>query len=131
VALEIAAWLRERPEVAHVLFPMLPGSPGHDLWRRDFQGGCGLLTFVLRGRDEAARNRLVDTLKLFGIGYSWGGFESLVLPVNPERDRSVTPWPPHGWDAGDRQAIRLWIGLEDPADLIADLERAFAALEGS
>jgi cystathionine beta-lyase len=127
-ALAIAAWLRDRPEVAHVLFPMLSGSPGHDVWRRDFQGGCGLLTFVLRGRDEAARNRLVDALTLFGIGYSWGGFESLVLPVNPERDRSVTSWPPAGWDPADRQAIRLWIGLEDPADLIADLERAFAGL---
>lgn len=119
--LEIAAWLRERPEVAEVLFPMLPGAPGHELWKRDFAGGCGLFTFVLKGKDAAARDRLVDALTLFGIGYSWGGFESLVLGVHPERDRSIMVWP------SDRFAVRLWIGLEDPADLIADLERGFAA----
>jgi cysteine-S-conjugate beta-lyase len=126
-ALRIAAWLRERPEVAHVLFPMLPGSPGHELWRRDFNGGCGLFTFVLKGGSAEARNRVVDALRLFGIGYSWGGFESLVLPVHPERDRDATPWPPRGWDPADRFAVRLWIGLEDPQDLIADLDRALAA----
>ncbi|HUQ12727.1 MAG TPA: cystathionine beta-lyase [Novosphingobium sp.] len=129
-ALKIAAWLCERPEVAHVLFPMLPGAPGHDLWRRDFAGGCGLFTFVLNGRDEAARARFIDALTLFGIGYSWGGFESLVLPVNPERDRAATPWPPVGWNAEDRHAVRLWIGLEDANDLVADLDRAFASLAG-
>ena len=128
--LRIAEWLQGRDEVAHVLFPVLPGSPGHDLWRRDFTGGCGLLTFVMQGRDEPARARLIDALKLFGIGYSWGGFESLVLPVNPERDRAVSPWPPKDWDQADRHAVRLWIGLEDPDDLIADLARAFGAMDG-
>ena len=129
--LQIADWLRSRNDVAQVLFPPLPGSPGHDLWRRDFTGGCGLLTFVLKGRDEPSRTRLIDALRLFGIGYSWGGFESLVLPVNPERDRAVTSWPPAGWDQTDRHAVRLWIGLEDPADLIADLDRAFATLKSA
>ena len=127
--LQVARWLRERDEVAHVLSPMLPGAPGHDLWLRDFTGGCGLFTFVLRGRDEAARNRLIDALRLFGIGYSWGGFESLVLPVHPEHDRTVSAWPPAAWDPADRHAVRLWIGLEDPEDLIADLAQAFSAME--
>lgn len=126
-ALAIAAWLRERPEVAEVLFPMLPGAPGHELWQRDFTGGCGLFTFVLKGRDGAARDRLVDALRLFGIGYSWGGFESLVLGIHPERDRATMPWPPAHLDSADRFAVRLWIGLEDPADLIADLDRGLAA----
>jgi len=128
-AVEIARWLGERPEVAHVLCPLLPGAPGHELWQRDFTGGCGLFTFVLTGRDEAARARFIDALTLFGIGYSWGGFESLVLPIHPERDRAVTAWPPSEWDSADRHAIRLWIGLEDPDDLIADLERGFLALD--
>ena len=119
--LAIAEWLQNRGEVATVLCPMLPGSPGHDIWQRDFTGGCGLLTFVLAGGDAAARDRLVDALTLFGIGYSWGGYESLVLGIHPERDRNVMPWPK------DNYAVRLWIGLEDPADLIADLERGLAA----
>jgi len=127
-ALRIAAWLRDRPEVAQVLFPMFPGSPGHELWQRDFSGGCGLFTFVLKGRDAAARDRLVDALRLFGIGYSWGGFESLVLGVPPERDRAVMAWPPADCGPADRFAVRLWIGLEDPDDLIADLEQGLAAL---
>ncbi len=126
-ALDIAAWLRGRSEVAEVLFPMLPGAPGHDLWKRDFTGGCGLFTFVLKGKDSAARDRLVDALKLFGIGYSWGGFESLVLGVHPERDRAVMPWPLAHCDPADCFAVRLWIGLEDPGDLQADLERGLAA----
>jgi cysteine-S-conjugate beta-lyase len=126
-ALEIATWLKSRPEVAEVLFPMLPESPGHELWQRDFTGGCGLFTFVLRGKDAAARDALIDALSLFGIGYSWGGFESRVLGVHPERDRAAMPWPPVGTSSADRLAVRLWIGLEDPADLRADLERGLAA----
>ena len=120
-AITIGSWLQQRDEVAAVLCPMLPGSPGHDLWQRDFTGGCGLLTVVMNGRDRAARDRLVDALGLFGIGYSWGGYESLALGVHPERDRSVMGWP------ADNFAVRLWIGLEDPEDLIADLERGLAA----
>lgn len=128
-ALVIAEWLASRPEVAHVLCPVLPGDTSHELWRRDFTGGCGLFSFVLKGADEAARARLVDTLELFGIGYSWGGFESLALPFDPAPIRSETPWPREGWDPQDRLGVRLSIGLEDPRDLIEDLERGFAAMK--
>jgi len=126
-ALKIARWLQGRPEVAHVLCPMLPGSPGHDLWARDFTGGCGLFSFVLQGKDNAARNALIDTLRLFGIGYSWGGFESLVTPLDPADSRSATPWPLPEMDPANRFGARLSIGLEDADDLIADLERGLAA----
>ncbi len=125
-ALALAGWLKQRGEVAEVLCPMLPGAPGHGLWARDFTGGCGLFSFVLKGGDEARRNRLIDGLRLFGIGYSWGGYESLVVPVDPAGYRNVTPWPPKGMDPADRFGVRLSVGLEDPADLIADLEQAFA-----
>lgn len=126
-ACRVASWLSARPEVTRVLCPMLPGAPGHELWQRDFTGGCGLFSFVFRGGDEAARARFVDALDLFGIGYSFGGFESLVIPVDPAPIRSVRPWPPAGLDPSDRFGLRLSIGLEDPADLIADIERGFAA----
>lgn len=128
-ALEIARWLAARDEVAHVLCPMLPGTPGHDLWLRDFTGGCGLFSFVLKGRSDAARCRLVDALELFGIGYSWGGFESLALPFDVEPVRSAMPWPRAGWGVEDRHGIRLSIGLEDAGDLIADLDQAFSAMD--
>jgi hypothetical protein len=101
-ALAIAQWLETRPEVARVLCPMLPGSPGHDLWTRDFTGGCGLFSFVLRGGTSAARDALIDALALFGIGYSWGGFESLSTPVDPASIRTASAWPPPGMDAADR-----------------------------
>jgi cystathionine beta-lyase len=127
-ALAIARWLAGRPEVAHVLCPMLPGAPGHELWARDFSGGCGLFSFVLAGRDPGARARFIDALELFGIGYSWGGYESLVVPFDPARARTATAWPPSAWNAEDRLGIRLSIGLEDPEDLMRDLERGFAAL---
>jgi len=126
-ALAIAAWLQARPEVARVLCPMLPGSPGHDLWKRDFSGGCGLFSFVLKGGTSAARDALIDALALFGIGYSWGGFESLATPVDPAAIRTASAWPLAGMDAADRFGVRLSIGLEDTADLIADLERGLAA----
>lgn len=129
-ALAIARWLEGRPEVAKVLCPMLPGSPGHDLWKRDFTGGCGLFSFVLKGGDAHARARLIDALNLFGIGYSWGGFESLAVPIDPARDRNVMAWPLPDLDSRDRFGVRLSIGLEDAGDLIADLERGFAALSG-
>ncbi|WP_343519759.1 cystathionine beta-lyase [Sphingomonas sp.] len=114
-ALEIARWLETRPEVARVLHPALPSCPGHEYFLRDFKGPAGLFTFILRGGGEAARTALIDGLELFGIGYSWGGFESLAIPVDPERIRTVVPWQAEG------PAVRLQIGLEDPADLIADL----------
>jgi cystathionine beta-lyase len=130
-SIEVARFLSQRPEIAHVICPPLQGSPGHDLWRRDFTGGCGLFSFVLKGHDERARARFIDALQLFGIGYSWGGFESLVIPVDPARARSATRWPPAGWDPADKFGVRLSIGLEDPADLIGDLERGFAAMDAA
>ncbi|MDE2563618.1 MAG: cystathionine beta-lyase [Sphingomonadales bacterium] len=126
-ALKVAAWLAGRAEVARVLCPMLPGSPGHELWKRDFNGGCGLFSVVFRGGSTEARDRMIDALELFGIGYSWGGFESLVTPLNPAPVRSATTWPPAGTDPDDRFGIRLYVALEDPDDLIADLERGLAA----
>lgn len=122
-ALEIARWLSKRPEVALVMCPMLPGSPGHEYWQRDFTGGCGLFSVVFRGGDAEARARFIDALELFGIGFSWGGFESLVVPIDPAPIRSVSHWPFPGMAEEDRLGVRLSIGLEDPADLIADLER--------
>ena len=127
-ALAVAKWLAAHPAVSAVLCPMLPGSPGHELWQRDFSGGCGLFSFALQGDDEAARARFIDALDLFGIGYSWGGFESLVLPVDPATCRSATAWPREGSPV-QGPLVRLAIGLEDPEDLIADLERGFAAME--
>ncbi|KQS04051.1 cystathionine beta-lyase [Sphingomonas sp. Leaf357] len=114
-ALKIAHWLAEQPQVATVLHPALPDCPGHDHFLRDFKGSSGLFSFVLNGGGEESRAALIDGLDLFGIGYSWGGFESLALPVDPARYRSVTKRD----DAGP--LVRLQIGLEDPDDLIADL----------
>ena len=125
----LAQWLRDRDEVAHVLCPMLGGSPGHAIWDRDFDGGCGLFSFVLKGRDDAARCRFIDGLDLFGIGYSWGGFESLALPFDVEPVGEMMAWPKPGWNAKDRHAIRLAIGLEEADDLIADLAQAFTKLD--
>ncbi len=128
-ALTVAKWLKGRDEVAHVLCPMIEGSPGHEYWARDFSGGCGLFSFVLAGHTDAQRSAFVDTLELFGIGYSWGGFESLALPFDPPRIRTASAWPRDGWREEDRLGIRLAIGLEDAEDLIADLDRAFAAIK--
>lgn len=127
-SIEIARFLAQRPEIAHILCPMLPGAPGHELWSRDFTGGCGLFSFVFKGRDEAARARFIDALELFGIGFSWGGFESLVIPFDAGRVRTASKWPPEGWGVEDRLGIRLSIGLEAAEDLMADLEQALAAM---
>jgi cysteine-S-conjugate beta-lyase len=118
--LAVAQWLRDRPEVGTVLHPALPTCPGHPEWARDFTGASGLFAFTLKGANKAGRARFIDTLSLFGIGYSWGGYESLVVPSDPAR--SAVPW------SADGPLIRLSIGLEDPADLIADLTCGFAAL---
>jgi cystathionine beta-lyase len=106
---------------------MLPTAPGHPLWARDFTGGCGLLSFVFRGGSSAARDAFIDALGLFGIGYSFGGFESLATPVDPAAIRTASAWPLPGLDAGDKFGVRLSIGLEDLADLLADLDGAMAA----
>ncbi|MDE2411854.1 MAG: cystathionine beta-lyase [Sphingomonadales bacterium] len=126
-ALALANWLGDQPQVARVLCPMRPGSPGHEIWARDFTGGCGLFSIVFRGKDSAARDTFIDALRLFGIGYSWGGFESLVTPIDPAKLRTATAWPLPGMDPADRFGVRMTIGLEDPADLIADLTCGLAA----
>jgi cystathionine beta-lyase len=121
-ALAVARWLTTRPEVSRVLYPALPEDPGHALWKRDFLGASGLFGVVLKPASKEAVRALIDALDLFGIGASWGGFESLVQPTNPARIRSATRWQAEG------PTLRLHIGLEDPQDLIADLERGFHAL---
>ena len=126
-ALSIAQWLATQDDVARVLHPALPSCPGHDIWKRDFTGSSGLFSFVMKGGSAAARNALIDALELFGIGYSWGGFESLALPVDPAPNRSATPWPRKGDAPEDRHVVRLNIGLEDPADLQADLAKGLEA----
>jgi cystathionine beta-lyase len=120
-ALQVAGWLRSRPEVAEVLYPAVPGAPGHDLWRRDYGGAASLFGVVMKGGHEAAAHALMSALELFGLGYSWGGFESLITHETGQlafRER-----PPRL--AGE--LLRLHVGLEDPADLIADLESGLAA----
>jgi cystathionine beta-lyase len=118
-ALAVAGWLQQRPEVARVLYPALPEDPGHALWRRDMTGASGLLGVVLKGWDRARVDRFLDALRVFGLGYSWGGFESLAVPGAPHR--TVAARNP------DEALIRLHVGLEDPADLIDDLQAGFAA----
>ena len=127
-AIEVAEWLSAQSAISAVLCPMLPGVPGHDLWQRDFSGGCGLFSFVLaKGADVAARTRLIDALELFGIGFSWGGFESLAIPFDPAPVHTLRPWPP-GIDEGSGLGVRLSIGLEDAGDLIGDLARGLDAM---
>lgn len=121
-AIAAASWLRARPEVARVFCPALPDDPNHALWLRDCHGTNGLLSFTLRSTAPVAAERFVDSLQLFGIGASWGGFESLAVLADMRRARSVTDWSGHG------QMIRLHIGLEGVGDLLADLEQAFAAI---
>ncbi len=118
-ALTIAHWLKDRPEVGQVLHPALTDCPGHEIWKRDFKGSSGLFSFQLSEGDEKSRAAFIDALTLFGIGYSWGGFESLALPVDPGKYRTATDWTMAG------ALVRLHIGLEDPEDLIADLAKAF------
>ncbi len=120
--LKVALWLQGRPEVQRVLYPALPEDPGHALWQRDFLGATSLFGMVLKPAAKRAVFAMIDALDLFGIGASWGGFESLIQFVRPERLRSATRWSEEG------PTLRLHIGLEDPEDLIADLERGFAAL---
>ena len=119
-ALKVAHWLRDQPQVAAVLHPALSDCPGHALWTRDFTGASGLFSFGLRGGGDAERTRFIERLELFGLGYSWGGYESLVVPVDPASIRTATSW------RADGPLVRLHIGLEDPDDLIEDLARALA-----
>jgi cystathionine beta-lyase len=121
-ALAVAHWFEQRPEVSRVLHPALPNHPGHAIWKRDFTGACGLFSIVLKPVPQQAVNAFLNTLTLFGMGASWGGYESLVIPFDCANIRSATRWAPGG------PALRFHIGLEDVSDLIADLERGFAAL---
>jgi len=122
-ALTVARWLQTRPEVLRVLYPALESDPGHALWKRDFAGAASLFGVVLKPVADDAVADMIDELKIFGIGSSWGGFESLCIRANPAKGRTATKWSPGG------PLIRLHIGLEDTADLIADLERGFAKLK--
>jgi cystathionine beta-lyase len=124
-ALRVAQWLRQRPEIERVLYPALPDDPGHALWRRDFTGATGLFAVVLKPCSKAAICAMLDGMRLFGMGASWGGYESLMIPVHPEAVRTARPWSAAG------PVLRLHIGLEAPADLIADLAQGFDRLRAA
>jgi cystathionine beta-lyase len=121
-AIRIARWLAARPEVARVLHPALEGHPGHAIWKRDYTGASGLFSIVLKPVSQQAVAAMLDGLSLFGMGYSWGGYESLVLPFDPAGYRTATQWRAEG------PALRLHIGLEAVEDLEADLAAGFARL---
>jgi cysteine-S-conjugate beta-lyase len=120
-AVEVAQWLRARPEVETVLYPALSNSVGHDIWKRDFTGASGLFSIVLKPTSQEAVAAMLDGLELFSMGFSWGGFESLIVPFKPHR--SATSWEAHG------PALRLHIGMEHPDDLMRDLDAGFARLK--
>jgi cystathionine beta-lyase len=120
-ALKIADWLKRQPQVGRVLHPALPDCPGHDQWKRDFKGSSGLFSFELKGSSDAQRAAFVDRLELFGIGYSWGGYESLAIPVNPFRTITEPP---------ARNLVRLHVGLEGADDLIEDLAASLKMVAG-
>jgi cystathionine beta-lyase len=121
-ALALAHWLQARPEVKRVIHPALPDDPGHAIWKRDFLGSSGLFSVVLNPVSEGAVAAMLDGLSLFGLGYSWGGYESLVIPFDCSTYRTATQWAPGG------PTIRLQVGLEDIEDLKADLAQGFARL---
>ena len=122
----LAEWIARRPEVERVLHPALPGDPGHAIWKRDFTGACGLFGVVLKeGITERALGAMIDGLELYGIGSSWGGFESLIVPFDPRETRTATKWPHKG------PCFRIHAGLENVEDLIADLEAGFERLRST
>jgi cystathionine beta-lyase len=121
----VARWLEQRPEVLRVMHPALENDPGHAIWKRDFSGACGLFSIVLKPCGDKAVYAFMNELQLFGMGYSWGGFESLVIAFDCADYRSATPWAPGG------PTLRFHIGLEEPGDLIADLEQAFGAMKAA
>ena len=123
--LALARWLQGRPEVARVLHPALSGDAGHALWRRDFTGASGLFAIELKPVPEPAVEAMLNGLELFGMGYSWGGFESLILPADPRPYRTAVPWTAAG------PLIRIHAGLEDPEDLMADLDAGFTRLRAA
>jgi cystathionine beta-lyase len=121
-AMEVAKWLQTRPEVSRVLYPALPEDPGYKIWKRDFLGASGLFGVVLKPASKEQVYAFIDALDLFGIGASWGGFESLIQPMYPERSRTATKW------AAEGPGVRIHIGLEDPQDLMADLAQGLEQL---
>jgi cysteine-S-conjugate beta-lyase len=123
--LEIARWLATRPEVASVLHPALETDPGHAIWKRDFTGASGLFSVVLKPASQKAVDALLDSVELFGMGYSWGGFESLIIPFDCTTYRTATKWQPGG------PTLRLHVGLENVEDLKADLAQGFAAFNAA
>jgi cysteine-S-conjugate beta-lyase len=122
-AMEVATWLQQRPEVVRVLYPALEADPGHAIWKRDFTGASGLFGMIVKSVGPTELAAFFDGLELFGMGSSWGGFESLLVPADPSGYRTATDWKPGG------QLLRLHIGLESPADLIADLDAAFERMK--
>ncbi|HVT53430.1 MAG TPA: cystathionine beta-lyase [Dongiaceae bacterium] len=124
-ALKIAEWLQRRPEVERVLHPALPGTPGHAFFKRDFKGSTGLFSVILKPCSQHQLAAMLDGLELFGMGYSWGGYESLIVPSNIEKSRTAKPWKTDG------PMLRIHAGLEDPDDLIADLEAGFGRLRSN
>ncbi|EJW09992.1 Cystathionine beta-lyase [Rhodovulum sp. PH10] len=122
---EVATWLEGRPEVSRVLHPALPSHPGHALWKRDFTGACGLFSIVLKPVPETAVDAFLNAIDLFGIGASWGGYESLAIPFDCSKIRTATTWAPGG------PTVRFHIGLEAVGDLIANLDEGFAALNAA
>jgi cystathionine beta-lyase len=124
-ALTLANWLEARPEILRVIHPALPSHPGHAVWKRDFSGSSGLFSIILKPVPSVAADAFLDGLELFGLGYSWGGYESLAVPFDCSNHRTATRWAPGG------PAIRLSVGLEDIEDLKADIERGFARMSAA
>ncbi|MDP6604123.1 MAG: cystathionine beta-lyase [Rhodospirillales bacterium] len=123
--IRIAKWLQDRPEVIRVMHPALPQDPGHAIWQRDFTGACGLFGFVVDTDDRDRVAVMIDGMKLYGIGSSWGGFESLLIPSYPEDNRTATTWEPGG------HTLRIHVGLEDPDDLIDELDKGLNRMKNS
>ena len=123
--LEMARWLAQRSEVQRVLHPALENDPGHAIWKRDFTGACGLFSIVLQDKPQKAVDAMLNSLKLFGMGFSWGGFESLAIPFDCSAYRTATKWAPGG------PTLRLHIGLENTDDLKADLDQGFAVFNAA
>jgi len=124
-ALRVARWLEQRPEVLRVMHPALPSDPGHAIWKRDFTGACGLFSIVLKPMEQKAVYAFMNALTLFGMGFSWGGFESLCIIFDCAEYRTATKWAPGG------PTLRFHIGLENVDDLIADLEHGFAEMKAA
>lgn len=125
--IQLAQWIAQQPEVERVLHPALPSDPGHALWKRDFKGACGLFGVVLKaGIKPEALHALIDSVELYGLGASWGGFESLILHFDPREIRTATKWPREGQSGGP--CFRIHVGLEHIDDLIADMKRGFKTL---